>query len=146
MTDTDERRARVLRLFVEEDEEAAHEVPAWQYIMNRDDLIARAIRASDEAALPVDVAGVVARMKSFPFSMGEMTQSYIDEKQLRRDHDEAADALTRLAAERDTATQRGRDEERERCAELVRTWAEDHKTVQPSFSALEAAIRDGGTG
>ena len=34
--------------------------------------------------------------------------------------------------------------EREACARIAETWAEDHKTVQPSFSGMAAAIRDRG--
>jgi hypothetical protein len=32
-------------------------------------------------------------------------------------------------------------EEREACAKLVETWAQDHLTIQPSFTGMAAAIR-----
>ena len=34
-------------------------------------------------------------------------------------------------------------QERERIARLVETWADDNKTIQPSFTKIAAAIRKG---
>ena len=41
----------------------------------------------------------------------------------------------------EAAFEAGRALENERIVEIVRTWAEDHKTIQPSFTGLVDEIR-----
>lgn len=43
-----------------------------------------------------------------------------------------------------TALAEAREAERERCAVLVETWAQDNETIQPSFTKIAAAIRSSG--